>query len=600
MKKYFAIIALASLTLVACEKVQEFFDDSNDVTTIYAIAGADRTKTTVSGLNVYWSDGDVVAVANEDGNMVEFELKSGAGSAEASFEGTLGGKELGTYAVYPATSNSAVAGNTVTVDYLESWEYSQTILPMWGKRVSQYSFYNVGGAVLVTYSNVPTTANNKKFVFTSNKNITGPVTVSSLDSTPSVDASSMTGSTVTITGISGSETSVSVIVPVPAGSGYNITAQLKDASTNAVVPGTYKAATGRTFSLNRITKFEEVDLTPVISVSSANPMAVVSTASSQTITYAIANVAATEVVSASTTTSWISNVTVVDGTTVTFDVAQQPAGGDTRSGEITLSYSGADDVIVTVNQDPAPVINLSTTTPLYVKETGEDSQSVSYTISYPTAGSELTAAESLDWVSTPSVGAAEVTFTVSDQTHGTSNARYGIITLNYPNANPVSFYVSQEGKVYTLDGTDDSAGNSGYTAADLSQNGITWNVEANTTTNPWRLGGNKKFEGTRTLYSKTPIPYNVTSIEVTTGNSSNLQGTPSLAISAYNDNAFNSVLQETSSTSLSETVTLNKSNETSWKNKYYKIVYSIHCSQGQAGYIQFTNAVFYGYIVDFS
>ena len=590
MKKYFAIIALASLTLVACEKVQEFFDDSNDVTTIYAIAGADRTKTTVSGLNVYWSDGDVVAVANEDGNMVEFELKSGAGSAEASFEGSLGGKALGTYAVYPSTANSAVAGNSVTVDYLTTWAYGKTELPMWGKRVSEYSFYNVGGAVLVTYSNVPTTTNGKYFVFTSNKNITGTVTVSNLDSTPSVSTPNG-GKTVTITDIPRDATSVSVIVPVPAGTEYYITAQLKEETTNTVVPGTLKAANDREFTRNKITKFDDVDLTPVISVSSANPMAVVSTASSQTITYAIANVAATEVVSASTTTSWISNVTVVDGTTVTFDVAQQPQGGAARDGEITLSYSGADDVVVTVNQDPAPVINLSTTTPLYVKETGEGSQSVSYTISYPTAGSELTAAESLDWVSTPIIGADEVTFTVSDQTHG-DDARYGIITLNYPNANPVSFYVSQEGKVYTLSGTTNNA----------TQSGITWAGDI-TVGAQWRIPGTKNTTNSKEFHSNNEMPYNVTSVVVTIGSYDSVNSIGSLVISAHTGSSTGDVVGSTTISGrdniVNKTHTLTIGAGVDCTDKYYKFSFNTVGWKNNA-YINFNGAVFYGFIVNFN
>ena len=379
MKKYFAIIALASLTLVACEKVQEFFDDSNDVTTIYAIAGADRTKTTVSGLNVYWSTGDVVAVANEDGNMVEFELKSGAGSAEAGFEGTLGGKALGTYAVYPSTANSAVAGNSVTVDYLDSWDYGQTILPMWGKRASEYSFYNVGGAILVTYSNVPT-GNDKYFVLNcTSKNITGTVTVSGLPSSPAVNTSGLNGPAVSIENVPGNLSTLSFVIPVPAGSGYDIMADLYDDTTGDLVPGTHKEATNRTFQLNKITKFDDVDLTPIISVKSATELNVASTASSQTTYYDLLNVADGEKVSAATAdaSSWITNINATTAGQVTFDVAQQPQGGATRTGHITLSYSGAISKTITVNQYPAPVINVSTTTPLYVKETGESSQSVS-------------------------------------------------------------------------------------------------------------------------------------------------------------------------------------------------------------------------------
>ncbi|MBP5567347.1 MAG: hypothetical protein J6X57_07690 [Bacteroidales bacterium] len=596
MKKYFAIIALASLTLVACEKVQEFFDDSDDVTTIYAIAGANNTKTTVNGLNVLWSSGDVVAVANENDEIVEFTLKGGAGSNEASFEGTLGGKELGTYAVYPSTTNSAVSGTTVSVDYLDTWAYGKTEVPMWGKKVSEYSFYNVGGAVLVTYSNVPATTNGKHFVFTSNKNITGTVTVSNLGGTPAVSTPAG-GNTVTITGIPSDATSVSVIVPVPAGTDYNITAALYEDSTDALVPGTLKAATGRTFKINNITKFDDVDLTPIITIETSSPIAVASTASTDNaITYNIANVAAGEEVTTSANVAWIENVTVVDETTVTFDVAQQPQGGAGRSGEITLSYNGASNVVVTVNQDPAPVINVSTTTPLYVKETGESSQSVSYTISYPTAGSALTAAESLDWVSTPVVGANAVTFTVTDQTHG-ANARYGIITLNYPNANPVSFYVSQEGKVYTLSGTTNNNTQSG-----VKDNGISWSGDVSVG-NQWQITGTKNQTQTKEFHSTTEMPYNVTSVDFTMGGYNAVDSIESLVISAHSGSSTGT---EVGSTSISgrnnivnKTNTLTIGAGVDCTNKYYKFSFnSIYFKNNN--YINFTSAVFYGFIVNFN
>ena len=439
MKKYFAIIALASLTLVACEKVQEFFDDSNDVTTIYAIAGADRTKTTVSGLNVYWSTGDVVAVANEDNDVVEFTLKGEGGSAEASFEGTLGGKALGTYAVYPSTTNSAVAGNTVTVDYLTTWAYGKTELPMWGKRVSEYSFYNVGGAVLVTYSNVPATTNDKYFVFTSNNNITGTVTVSNLDSTPSVNTPNG-GNTVTITGISGSATSVSVIVPVPAGTGYNFTAQLKEATTNTVVPGTQKTATDKTITKNIITKFDDVDLTPVISNPSPSSFEVPYTATTDhSISYSIANVAAGEVVTASANVTWINNFNVTTGT-VTFDVDanyyNSPDNGIERDGTITLTYAGAISKTINVNQAPAPVITASPTSFSLAGNQAHSGNTINYSISNVASGAKVTATSNQDSITISSTTESTVVFTTAKKfTSGT-------ITLSYLGAENVVITVT--------------------------------------------------------------------------------------------------------------------------------------------------------------
>ena len=346
MKKYFAMIALATLTLVACEKMEESKDLSNDVTTISAAAGAGQTKTTVDGFDVKWSAGDVLAVADEDDTIVEFTLTSGAGEQDATFEGTLGGKALGDYAVYPF-SNAAVAGASVIAEYLDTWAYGKTEVPMWGANDGSgaYAFTNIGGAILVTYSNVPATTNDKYFVLTSSENITGPVTVSGLDSTPSVDVTAMTGTTVTVTGIPGDATSVSVIVPVPAGTGYDFAVELREATTDAVVPGTTKTASDRTITANQITKFPDVDLTPVII---ANPLTFTiaqnKASSGNVINYSISNVAAGEQVTATPSNETVS-VTGITATTVTFSTEKKYTDGAT----ITLSYPGAESVVITVN-----------------------------------------------------------------------------------------------------------------------------------------------------------------------------------------------------------------------------------------------------------
>lgn len=88
---------------------------------------------------------------------------------------------------------------------------------------------------------------------------------------------------------------------------------------------------------------------PVINVTTDNPMAVENTASSQTIEYTIDN-PTTASLTASTTASWISNIDYATSGQVTFDVAAQETGAAARSGVITLSYTGAPDVEVTVNQ----------------------------------------------------------------------------------------------------------------------------------------------------------------------------------------------------------------------------------------------------------
>lgn len=91
---------------------------------------------------------------------------------------------------------------------------------------------------------------------------------------------------------------------------------------------------------------------PVINVTSANPLAVANTASSQTIEYTIDNATVATLTAAlqDPSDTWISNIDYSTDGEVTFDVAAQTAGDPARSAVIVLSYTGAPDVEVTVNQ----------------------------------------------------------------------------------------------------------------------------------------------------------------------------------------------------------------------------------------------------------
>lgn len=91
---------------------------------------------------------------------------------------------------------------------------------------------------------------------------------------------------------------------------------------------------------------------PVINVTTDNPMAVANTASTQTIAYTIVNPTAAALTATlqDPEDTWISNIDCSTSGEVTFDVAAQSAGDPARSAVIVLSYTGAPDVEVEVNQ----------------------------------------------------------------------------------------------------------------------------------------------------------------------------------------------------------------------------------------------------------
>lgn len=107
-----------------------------------------------------------------------------------------------------------------------------------------------------------------------------------------------------------------------------------------------------------VTKFST---DPVINVTSDNPMAVANTASTQTITYEVTNAVLGKSISAATEATWITEISTATNGKVTFNVAAQAPAAPARSADITLSYDGADKVVVTVNQAAGAGATLTST-----------------------------------------------------------------------------------------------------------------------------------------------------------------------------------------------------------------------------------------------
>lgn len=91
---------------------------------------------------------------------------------------------------------------------------------------------------------------------------------------------------------------------------------------------------------------------PVINVTSDNPVTVAKEGGTEIIEYNITNPVAGVSLTASANVTWISNISVnSSASTVSFTVSPQAAGASSRTGTITLSYSGATSVNVTVGQE---------------------------------------------------------------------------------------------------------------------------------------------------------------------------------------------------------------------------------------------------------
>lgn len=267
-RKYSFLAILAALSLVACQVEEaEVLNDTKEeevtLTTITAHANEADTKAFVDGLQVKWSASDVIVVADEDDTEVDFTLNAGENTNSGTFSGDLSGKALGNYALYPKSANTDIDGTDALIDYITGWDYGKSEVPMYGiKGVGDtYSFNNIGGAIKVVYSNVPSEA--KKFVITethtggSEKYITGTVGISDLDSTPAFDFSGLDGKVVTVNNVSSGD--LTLVIPIPTGSGYNFNVKLIDASSKTI-PGSEKNATGIDIKANKLKAFPTISI----------------------------------------------------------------------------------------------------------------------------------------------------------------------------------------------------------------------------------------------------------------------------------------------------------------------------------------------------
>lgn len=167
--------------------------------------------------------------------------------------------------------------------------------------------------------------------------------------------------------------------------------------------------------------------TPKINVTSANPIEVTGAGGEQTIAYSITNGAGNVTATKSETATWIKDITVA-ANAVTFTVDANT--GEARSADITLSYEGAENVIVTVNQAKTtvvatPVINASNVEVAAKATSGQ----ITYTISNPVSGTELQATTTATWLTLGKPTAEAVPFTMDANTNTTTNE--ATVTLTY-------------------------------------------------------------------------------------------------------------------------------------------------------------------------
>ncbi|MCR5561206.1 MAG: hypothetical protein K6F58_05250 [Bacteroidales bacterium] len=290
--------------------------------------------------------------------------------------------------------------------------------------------------------------------------------------------------------------------------------------------------------------------------------------------------------------------------------ANVSAGTYTKKSKVTIATSSKRGRIYSVEiasgtYVPSPRINVTSSNPMAVSNEN-DLHAIEYTISNP-SGASISASANVAWIHDFDYSVAgEVSFEVDAQTAG-DPARSGNITLSYTGADNVVVVVNQAAGAgggpslqYTLTPTAGSD-NSYAGSEDIVVDKITWNVTGNATLTPWRLGGKSITNTDRVIYSKTAISANISQIVITNGATSGSITVNSMkvyvcstAAGAAASTPTNVVASFTPEYVANDDVTINKADDTSWANCYYRIVYNVTVSGSKNKYIEFSEAKFYG------
>lgn len=162
------------------------------------------------------------------------------------------------------------------------------------------------------------------------------------------------------------------------------------------------------------------------------------TAHSETVDVTIERPINAGILTASSKTSWISDVKIIDNKTLSYTVSETNID---RNGTITLNYTNSRSINVPVSQEPATKIVLASTsgTATYVKQ----SSSFACTIDNPVQTSTLAIACPADWISNIKFTGEAVTFDIAENT--SSSNRLATFTMKYAGARDVTYSLIQTG-----------------------------------------------------------------------------------------------------------------------------------------------------------
>lgn len=150
---------------------------------------------------------------------------------------------------------------------------------------------------------------------------------------------------------------------------------------------------------------------------------------------------------------------------------------------------------------------------------------------------------------------------------------------------------------YTLDGTIAGTGSGYADNNNITQNGVDWIVNGNTTMNPWRIGGKSLTNTNRKVYSKTAMPVDADKIDITFGTADSVTvnslkiGVYSSASGAASGGDTDIIESFTPTFAAANTISVYKQGNTSWLNCYYNITLNVTISATSNKFVQLVSVV---------
>lgn len=265
--KHILLSALAVLAAWACTRtavpaptvLQAGFEEMD----------AEDTRSNVSDHGSFiWNEWDQVSVLTSQGQFVDFQLSSGAGTKTATFSGSLPeGASLGDVLVYPEGSHS-LSGNILNVHYPDTYTYPADTTdsrPVMVAALSDNSaaFKHVGGLMRIRYKNVPMKATHMVITF-HKQVVTGDFPVDLSQDEP---VAAMTDGTsqvvINFTSPDAPANTRHFYLPLPTGTLTDMDMEFRDAD-DALIPGTqYSSHSVKTVTRKRLLRMPGLVLTVI-------------------------------------------------------------------------------------------------------------------------------------------------------------------------------------------------------------------------------------------------------------------------------------------------------------------------------------------------